>query len=352
MAQKYHPDVSKGEESEKKFKEISEAYEVLSDPQKRQMYDQFGKAGVGGGAGPDFSGFGGGGQDFNFDFGSMGGFGDIFESFFGGGGGQQSRRTGPQKGADMESRIHISFEEAVTGVEKEIKVNKLENCEECKGSGAAPGSKVNQCDICKGTGMETQVRRTPLGHIQTNSPCSECQGEGKKPEKKCHECGGSGRIRKSSNIKIKVPAGISNGTTLRLGEKGEAGVRGGPAGDLFVHIIVASHSDFERDGSDIHSIKEIHMLQATLGDEVSVKTVYGDVTLKIPAGTQNGQVFKIADKGMPKVGSSTKGDHFVRVKVMIPKKLNTKQKELLVALAKESKMDIKAEKKGILNNLF
>lgn len=354
LAQKYHPDVNKGAGSEKKFKEATEAYEVLSDPQKRSLYDQYGAAGVKGGAGGagfDFSGFGGGGAGFDFDLGGMGGFGDIFESFFGGGGSSR-KRSGPQKGADMESRIHISFEEAVTGTEKELPVTKLEECEDCKGSGAAPGAKMNQCTICQGSGTETVVRKTPLGHIQTNRICSNCQGEGKKPETLCASCHGSGTVKKSSSIKIKIPAGISHGTTLRLGGKGEAGLKGGGYGDLFVHVMVASHPDFQRDGADIHSIKEIHMLQATLGDETQVKTIYGDVKLKVPAGTQNGQVFKLTDKGMPKIGSNNKGDHYVKIKIIIPKKVSAKQRELLVALSKEFNLDIKAEKKGLLNNLF
>ncbi len=351
LAQKYHPDVNKNnKEAEKKFKEISEAYEVLSDKQKRSAYDQFGKAGVGGGGQGGFGGFGGF-DSSQFEGANFGGFGDIFDTFFGGGR-QHTRRTGPQKGADLEMVITLSFEESITNTEKEIKLNKKEKCEHCAGNGAEPGTKINTCSTCKGTGQITQIQRTPLGSIQTSRVCPDCHGEGKTPEKKCNKCGGSGSEQKVSKIKVKIPAGINDGAVLRMSGKGEAGSKGGPYGDLYLHITVTPSNEFKREGDDIYTSQNIHLLQATLGDEIKVKTIYGEVTLKIPAGTQSEKILKLKGRGVPKMNTGGKGDHYVKIVVNIPKKLSAKEKELYGELTKEAGLKIKPTEQGFFEKLW
>lgn len=346
LAQKHHPDVNKdNKESEKKFKEASEAYEVLSDKQKRSAYDQFGKAGVGGGQGA--GGFGGF-DTSQFDGMNFGGFGDIFETFFGGGMGGRGQHTsqGPQKGADLEVAVQITFEEAYSGIEKELRVSKNEKCKHCAGNGAEPGSKINTCNTCHGVGQVTQVQRTPIGNIQTQRVCPDCHGEGKIPDKKCKVCQGRGHEKQNVTLKIKVPAGIYDGAVLRLNQKGDAGKLGGPAGDLYVHIGVSSHRDFQRQDADIYSEQELHLLQGVLGDEIKVKTIQGDVKLKIPAGTQSGKVFKLKGYGMPRMNSAVKGDHYVKIIIQIPNKLSKKEKELYSDLTKEAGLKIKPTEKG------
>ena len=345
LALKYHPDKGAGGD-EKKFKEITEAYEVLGDKQKRAQYDQFGSVGSGpGGAG--FGGFDFGGfENFGFDFGGSGNsFGDIFDSFFGGQ--QKQRNKGPTRGNDIEMVVHLTFEEAAFGTTKEAEVSRLETCESCKGNGVEPGSKLITCETCKGTGQHVRVQRTPLGQIQTASVCANCQGSGQIPEKKCSNCGGEGRISKNRSVKVKIPAGIHNKAVLRLQEKGEAGMSGGPYGDLFVHISIESSKEFERIENDIQTTQHIHLLQAVLGDEIKVKTIHGDVTLKIPASTESGKIFKIKEYGVQKVGSAIKGDHYVKIIVDIPKKLSKKEKGLYEELTKESKLNIKPQNRGI-----
>ncbi len=346
LAQKYHPDTGSGDE--KKFKEATEAYEILGDKQKRAQYDQFGNVGGQGGAG-----FGAGFQGFDFsgfqgaDFGFGGSFGDIFDNFFGGGGRRTAKKRGPTKGNDIEIVSHVSFEDAVFGVTKDIEITRYETCERCKGKGAEPGTELKTCDECSGTGQQVKVQRTPFGQIQTSVICSACEGAGKIPEKKCKECGGEGRKAKSSVIKVKIPAGIGDQSVIRLEGKGEAGLQGGPYGDLFVHVSVMQSKEFERINEDIHTTQAIHMLQAVLGDEIKVRTVHGEVTLKIPAGTETGQTFKIKGHGVTKVGSSMKGDHYVKIKVEIPKRISRKEKELYEQLAKENKMNIKPQTRSI-----
>ena len=339
LAQQYHPDTGKGDE--KKFKEVTEAYEVLGDKQKRAQYDQFGSVG----SGPGGAGFGG--FDFrnvNFDFG--GGFGDIFDSFFGGGAKRTAKKSGPIKGNDIEMVIQITFEEAVFGATKEIEISRYETCDRCKGKGAEPGTEFKTCDECSGTGQKVRIQRTPLGQIQTSSICPACEGMGKIPEKKCKQCSGESRILKTSITKVKIPAGIHDQAVIRLKEKGEAGLMGGPYGDLFVHISVAPSREFERIKEDIYTTQNIHLLQAVMGDEISIKTIHGNVKLKIPAGTESGQTFKIKEKGVAKVGGTTNGDHYVKIKVDVPKKLSRKEKQLYEELIKESKLDIKPQNKG------
>jgi molecular chaperone DnaJ len=339
LAQKYHPDTGRGDE--KKFKEATEAYEILGDKQKRAQYDQFGSAGTGSGFGGfDFKGF------ENADFGFGGSFGDIFDTFFGGSRGQNAKKRGPAKGNDIEMVIRISFEEAVFGTAKEIEVSRYETCGRCDGKGTEPGTEMKTCDECSGTGQQIRIQRTPLGQIQTSATCANCEGMGKIPEKKCKTCMGEGRILKTSMIKIKIPAGIYDQAVIRLQSKGEAGLMGGPYGDLFVHISVAPSKEFERIKDDIYTIQHIHMLQAIMGDEITIKTIYGDVKLKIPAGTESGQTFKVRDYGVEKTGTEVKGDHYVKIKVDIPKKLSKKEKQLYEELIKESKLDIKPQNKG------
>lgn len=340
LAQKHHPDTGQGDE--KKFKEATQAYEVLSDKQKRAQYDQFGAAGPGGGAGGfggfDFNDF----QNVNFDFG--GGFGDIFDTFFGGS--TRQRKRGPQPGGNIEMVLQISFEESMSGTTREIEVSRYETCDPCQGKGAAPGTQLKDCPPCSGTGQQVRIQRTPLGSIQTSSLCGTCQGEGKIPEKKCPTCQGEGRLLKTSLIHAKIPAGIADRAILRLSGKGEAGPQGGPYGDLFLHISVAPSSEFKRVKDDLHSSYSLHLLQAVLGDEVKVKTVHGEVSLKIPAGTSHGKTFKLKGYGAPLVNSSSKGDLYVTVKLQIPQKLSSPEKKLYQELAELSGLTLKPEGGG------
>jgi len=326
LAIKHHPDKEGGDEA--KFKEIAEAYEVLKDKQKRQRYDQFGHAGVGGGAHGGFSGspfgdFGGfGAQGVQFDFG--GGLGDIFGQFFGG---AQTDRS-PRRGRDVETTIQLTFEEAVFGVEKTIKLNLEDECEHCKGTGAEPGYELKTCPDCQGSGQQTRVMNSIFGQIQQAVPCETCDGKGRIPEKKCTVCGGRGTSRQSREIKLKVPAGIDDGATIRLREHGEA-VQGGAKGDLYVHIRVKAHKKFTREGNIILSFEHISMVDAALGTEIDVDTVDGKVRMKIPAGTQNGTDFKLSGHGVPGLKDDTRGPHIVGIVVDTPTKLTKKQKELL-----------------------
>ncbi len=352
LALKYHPDKGGTKEDEKKFKEATLAYEVLSDKQKRAQYDQFGSvgAGPGGPGGPGGAGFGGFDfrdfKDIKFDFGGGGGFGEIFDTFFGGVARRAKARQGPLRGNNIEIVVPLTFDEAVFGATKEVDISRFEKCEHCKGHGNEPGSKIIDCETCQGTGQHVRIQRTPLGQIQTASMCDSCSGAGKKPEKVCRECRGEGRKLKDQKIKIKIPAGIRSKAAIRLAGKGEAGLRGGPDGDLFAHIAIEPSREFERDDNDIRTSQSIHILQAVLGDEIEVKTIHGDVKLKIPAGTENGKVFKLKDYGVPKVGTTTKGDHYVKINVEVPKKLSKRERELYDELAKESKLNIKPQSKG------
>ena len=331
LAVKHHPDKEGGDET--KFKEINEAYEVLKDKQKRQRYDQFGHAGVGGtngsGGGGGFSGnpfegFGGfGDQGVEFDFG--GGLGDIFSQFFGGASGGQS---GPRRGRDVETNITLTFEEAVFGVEKIISLTLEDECEHCKGSGAEPGYGVKTCPTCQGSGQQTRVMNSIFGQIQQAVTCPTCKGKGKVPEKACSVCGGKGTRRQSRDIKIKVPAGIDDGATIRLREFGEA-IQGGAKGDLYVHIRVKAHKKFTREDNIILSFEHISMVDAALGTEIEVETVDGPVHMKVPAGTQNGTDFKLSGHGVPSLRTESRGPHIVGIIVDIPTKLTKKQKELL-----------------------
>jgi molecular chaperone DnaJ len=353
LSKQHHPDLNKDNpDAEKKFKEINAAYQVLGDKQKRQQYDQFGAAGFGGG----HSGQGGGGGFGGFDFSGAGGgqgFADIFETFFGGGGGfggQTHQRS--TVGQDLEVQIKISFEEAVFGTDKEITLTKHKECNKCNARGHEEGSKPINCDTCRGAGQVSAVKNTILGQIRTQAICDRCKGQGKYPERPCSQCHGEGRVRGTDVIKAKVPAGVSNGTTLRMTGRGGAGASGSRAGDLYIHIMVERSREFERRGDDIYTTQKIHVLQAILGDEIPVKTIHGSVTLKIPTGTESGQSFRIKNEGVTKLNASSRGDHYISIELEIPKKLMAKEKDHYMELAKLSKLSTKSKDKGFFDKLF
>ncbi len=326
-AVQHHPDRG-GDES--KFKEVSEAYEVLKDPSKRQRYDQFGHAGVGNGAaGADpFAGFGQGGQGVHFDFGDIG-LGDIFDSFFGGGAAGSGRRTGRKaRGRDVEATLELTFEEAVFGAEKTLPIKLRDTCDHCKGKTVEPGYELKTCDECNGSGQTVRVMRTVFGNIQQAATCSRCQGRGKVPEKDCTVCNGKGTEEKKQEIKLKIPAGVDDGATIRLREHGEA-VAHGPKGDLYVNIRVKPHKKFTREGELILSEEHISMVDAALGTEIDVDTVDGPIKMKVPPGTQSGTDFKLSSHGVPHLKKDTRGAHIVTLHVDTPSKLTKKQKELL-----------------------
>lgn len=331
-----HPDKEGGDEA--KFKEVGEAYEVLKDQQKRQRYDQFGHAGVGGAASGGTGGDPFAGQGFGFDFADFGGFGDmgdIFSSFFGGGGGS-SRRRQPRKGRDIEMSLELDFEEAIFGVETEVKLNLNDTCEHCSGSTVEPGYELKECKTCKGSGQEVRVSQTIFGNIQQAVTCQTCQGRGKVPEKECTVCKATGVQRKDKNVKIKIPAGIYDGAVIRLQEFGEA-TANGKKGDLYVNIMVRAHKEFTREGSLILSNVHIDMVEAALGTEIDVNTVDGPVKMKIPAGTQSGTDFKLSGHGVPNLNNDSRGAHIVTVHVDTPTKLSKQQKELLQQLKESNK---------------
>jgi molecular chaperone DnaJ len=329
LAMKYHPDKNPdNKESEAKFKEINEAYEVLSDTEKRNLYDQFGHAGVNQNAG----GFGGGAGGF----GDFGGFEDILSEMFGGGfGGFRSsgRRSGPVKGADLRVDLTITFEEAAFGVEKNIEFYRTEDCQSCGGTGAESGSKVSTCAQCGGAGEVKFAQRSLFGETISVRQCTTCGGTGKTIDKPCHTCKGKGKVKKKRAIDIKIPAGVTGGNQLTLREEGDLGTKGGPRGDVYVVLRVLNHAVFKRDGNDIFCDVEITYTQAVLGDEIIVPTLDGKVSYKIPDGTPSGKTFRLKGKGVPVLNGYGRGDQYVRVIVKIPTKLNDKQKEALKAYA-------------------
>ena len=355
LARKYHPDLNKDNpEAAEKFKECSEAYSVLSDDQKRAQYDQFGMAafenGGAGGAGGfgGFEGFGG--------FGA-GGFGngmeDIFDMFFGGAGGRRGSQAdkGPQRGSDLRFDLNLTFEEAAFGVEKEISLYRDETCEHCHGNCAEPGSKVETCPDCHGTGQIRVVQNTVLGQMQTVRPCPKCHGEGKIIPDPCHECRGTGTVKKQKNLKVKVPAGVADGSRLRVANEGAAGPKGGPNGDLYVYLFVKPHKFFERDGNDVYCEVPINIVQASLGAEVEVPTLDGKVVMKVPEGTQPGRVMRLRGKGIPRLRGTGRGDQLVRIKVVVPTKLTERQKAVLRNFADVAKDNINPEEKSFLNKI-
>lgn len=329
LARKYHPDMNKEDPSaEEKFKEINEAYEVLSDPEKRRRYDQFGHAAEGPAGGPG----GAGGWDFG-DFGTS--FDSIFDMFFGGGfGGARAPRTGPERGADLRYDLEISLEEAASGLDRDIEVVRLDTCSSCGGTGAKPGTSPVTCPVCGGRGQTTQVRTTAFGRFTSITTCPRCGGEGRVIESPCQTCQGRGRVRKRKKIRVRIPAGVDSGMRVRVAGEGEAGTRGGPPGDLFVFITVRPHEIFERRGNDIFCEVPISVWQAALGDEIEVPALGGRASVQVPEGTQTGTAFRLRGKGIPDVHGGPRGDQYVRVKVVTPTRLTDREKELIRELAR------------------
>ena len=346
LARKYHPDVNKEPGAEERFKEINRAYEILSEPETRNRYDRFGEAGVSGGPA-------------GFDPDNMSGFADIFESIFsgfGGMGGQAAarRRTGPIRGEDLRLDFKLKFREAVFGGEKEIRIRHLETCQTCKGSGARPGTSSRTCTTCNGTGQVRRATRTPFGTFAQVSACPTCDGAGEVIEEKCDLCGGSGRKQETKKLKITIPAGVDNGMKLRVAREGDAGLKGGPPGDLFVYLTVENDAEFQREGNDIKSDITISYIQAILGCTIKVNTVDGQEDLTIPAGTQPNTVLILENKGVPKLGNPvSRGDHRITVKISIPTRVTGEERELLEKLAKVRGETVgKGGIEGFLGNIF
>ncbi len=348
LARKYHPDVNKEPGAEERFKEINRAYEVLSEPELRERYNRFGEAGVAAGAG---AGFG--------DVGDMGGFADIFESFFsgfaGGVSGQtRSRRSGPIRGDDLRLDLKLDFQEAVFGGEKEIRISHLETCEVCGGSGAKPGTRSRTCSTCSGSGQVRRVTRTPFGSFTQVSVCPTCNGSGQTIEEKCDTCDGKGAHQVTKKLKLTIPAGVDNGTRLRISGEGDAGQRGGPAGDLYVYLFVNESAEFQRDGINVLSEIKISYLQAILGCRLEVNTVDGPVEHLIPPGTQPNTTMTLENHGVPRLGNPvSRGDHLLTILIDIPTRIAPEERELLEKLAKiKGDRTGKGGLEGFLGNLF
>ncbi len=339
LAQQWHPDVNKDPEAPARFKEASEAYQILSDPERRQRYDMFGQAGVdGGAAGEGFEGFGG--------------FSDIFDAFFGGSATGSTRRGRPLPGSDLRYDLRITFEEAVKGTEKEIEFRSLAHCETCSGTGAAPGSEPITCPQCEGRGEVRSVRQTMLGQMVNVSACPRCRGEGKIVEDPCPTCHGEGRVERKRTLRVSIPAGIDEGHQIRLTNEGEVGPRGGPPGSLYVAVHVAPHPSLRRDGTELYYEARISIAQAALGTTITVPTVDGEEEVEIKPGTQPDTSIRLRGKGVPHLRrAGSRGDLHVLVDVEVPKKLSKKQRELLEAFAKESGDTVSAPGGGILDKL-
>lgn len=329
LARQYHPDANPDPAAAEKFKEINEAYEVLSDPEKRARYDQFGHAAAQGGFDPGQGGPWGNPQDF----GDFGGLNDIFDMFFGGLGRQRGPR-GAVQGADLRYDLELSFEEAAFGVEKEIELTRSEVCPTCRGSGARPGTQPQTCRHCHGTGQVQYTQSTAFGRFVTSRPCEVCHGEGRVIADPCPECHGSGQVRRTRRLSVKIPAGVDTGSRLRMAGEGEGGRRGGSPGDLYIVIRVRPHKFFERDGDDVILDQPISFVQAALGAEIEVPTLDGPVKLKIPEGTQTGTTFRLRGKGIPHLRGYGRGDQHVKVYVAVPRRLGEKQRQLLREFAK------------------
>ncbi len=326
LSKELHPDRNKGgTATEARYKEVNEAYEVLSDAKKKANYDQFGsRAGQQGpGGGFDFSGFQNG-----FQSGDLGGFADLFESFFGGGGGGR-KRSAKTQGQDLEIQITVDFLSVVHDSEQSITLQREVTCSDCSGSGNAPGSSTIKCKDCNGTGQQTRTAQSFFGAIRQSVVCPTCSGSGEVPEKPCPGCHGEGKRKERSTITVKIPAGIDNGQTIRLRGEGNAGRKGGAAGDLFIHIRINSHKHFQREGADVHSVESLPLLTAILGGSIHLETVHGSVELKVEVGTQSHTTVRIKNKGFPILGSSRHGDHLVELHVEIPKKLSREEKRLV-----------------------
>ena len=344
MSKKYHPDINKEPGAEEKYKEVQEAYETLSDDQKRAAYDQYGPDGAN-------AGFGGQGGFGGFDGGAgFGGFEDIFSSFFGGG--ATRNPNAPRQGDDLQYRVNLSFEEAVFGAEKEVHYNREATCKTCSGSGAKPGTSPVTCGRCHGQGVINVDTQTPLGVMRRQVTCDVCHGTGQEIKDPCQTCHGTGHEKQSHKVSVKIPAGVETGQQIRLAGQGEAGFNGGPYGDLFVIINVNPSDKFTRDGSTIYYTLNVSFVQAALGDTVEVPTVHGNVEMTIPAGTQTGKTFRLKGKGAPRLRGGSQGDQHVTVKIVTPTKLNDAQKEALLAFAKASGDEkIAPQKKGFFNKV-
>ena len=343
MSKKYHPDINKEPGAEEKYKEVQEAYETLSDDQKRAAYDQYGPDGA--------NGFGGQGGFGGFDGGAgFGGFEDIFSSFFGGS--ATRNPNAPRQGDDLQYRVNLSFEEAIFGAEKEVHYNREATCKTCSGSGAKPGTSPVTCGRCHGQGVINVDTQTPLGMMRRQVTCDVCHGTGQEIKEPCQTCHGTGHEKQSHKVSVKIPAGVETGQQIRLAGQGEAGFNGGPYGDLFVIINVNPSDKFTRDGSTIYYTLNISFVQAALGDTVEVPTVHGNVEMTIPAGTQTGKTFRLKGKGAPRLRGGSQGDQHVTVKIVTPTKLNDAQKEALLAFAKASGDEkIAPQKKGFFNKV-
>lgn len=347
LAMKYHPDRNPNDkEAEEKFKEVNEAYSILSDPEKKDKYDKFGHAGV-----DPNAGFGGGGFS-----GGFGGFEDIFDMFGGmfggrGGGFGGQRRNGPRKGADIQKHMTIEFEEAAFGVKKEIKLTKYVKCETCDGSGAAPGTEKKTCPKCGGSGEIHTAQQTPFGTFQSSSPCPDCKGTGSIIDTPCPDCKGTGSVRKTVTIAINIPAGVDNDSVITLRGQGEPGENGGPAGDLYIVIGVKPHKLYKRAGQDIQIEIPITFEQAALGDEIVVPTLEEKVKYKIPAGTQPGTVFRLKGKGIVSTRGSRKGDLYVKVNLEVPTKLTSKQKKAIKKMADEVDINCYSKKNSFVQSI-
>ncbi|HCG01288.1 MAG TPA: molecular chaperone DnaJ [Chloroflexi bacterium] len=320
QARKYHPDVNKQTDAEARFKELNEAFQVLSDPSKRNAYDRFGHAGAQAGGFDNFS--------------DLGGFADIFETFFGAGG-RRGTRGGPQRGSDLRYDMAITFEEAVFGVEKSIDIPVMQSCERCSGNGSEPGSQPTTCPRCHGSGELRRVQQSVFGQFVNVVLCESCNGEGQIVATPCSSCRGAGRTRASKKLTVNIPAGVDRGQQIRLAGEGEIGPKSGPPGDLYVLLDVKPHPSFKREGYDVYYELPVNIAQAALGDTVTVPTLHGDVELRIPAGTQHGKSFRLRGKGVPYLRSSDRGAMFVIAKVTVPTKLSSRQKELFEELGQE-----------------
>lgn len=342
LSKKYHPDISDKENAEEKFKEITEAYEVLSDEETRAKYDRYGHAGVN----QDAAGGAGG-----FGQGQAGGFDDIFDIFFGEGGGRGRRRNGPRKGADLKYRMSVSFEEAAFGAEKEITIPRTEECSACDGTGAASQSDLESCAKCNGTGELKFKQNTPFGQMVQTKTCDRCGGSGQFATNPCSECNGEGKVKRNRKVSVNIPAGVKNGSKLRIRGEGQAGENGGPAGDLYVVVSVESHEIFKREGDDVICEVPISFVQATLGAEIQVPTLDSKVKFTIPEGTQPGTSFRLQDKGIPHLNRRGRGDQRIKVKVVIPEDLDQEQKEMLQEFADISGEEINPEHKGFWDKI-
>ena len=345
LARQYHPDVNKDPGAEDKFKEIGKAYEALADPETRARYDQFGEAGLGGAAGMP-------------DMGDMGGFADLFETFFNGFGGQSSQggrtqRRGPQQGDDLRYDLNIDFKDAIFGKQKEIKIPHLETCEICRGTGAKQGTGPSNCTTCGGSGQVRRATRTPFGNFTQVAECPTCNGSGQIIANPCTSCGGNGVKQVRKKLRINIPAGVDTGTKLRVSGEGNVGLKGGPAGDLYVFIKVKNDSNLKRDGINIYSEISVSYLQAILGDTIAIITVDGKVNLKIPSGTQPNSTLSLENKGVPRLGNPVaRGNHQVLVKVKLPTRITEDERELLENLASKYSDKNSASNSGLFSKLF